>query len=274
MDLIITVALALALTPIAVFTTGIFRIILGVAFLIFFPGYTLMAALFPRKDSMGNFERVGLSLVLSFAVIALTGLVLNYTPWGIRFEPVFIAITSFILISSMVALARRRNLPQSEEFEPGLRIKMPRLDGTSRLDRALSVGLVLATIGALAVLVFVLATPRTEEPFTHFYILGAEDSIEHYPQRVVLGEQAEVTIGIINHEHREASYRVEVIFDGEIAQEIGPIDLATEQEWREKVNLVPFRVGDDQKVEFLLYEGNGDEPCSKLHIWLDVIEEE
>ena len=274
MDLIIIVVLALVLTPLVVFTTGLLRIILGTIFLLFFPGYTLMAALFPRKDSMEGVERVGLSLVLSFAIIALTGLALNYTPWGIRFEPIFIAITSFILITSMVALFRRRNLPKSEEFEPGIQVKMPRWGGASRLDKALSVGLLLATVGAIVVLVYVVATPKAEEPFTDFYIMGAEGLIEDYPQEVVLGEKTEVTLGIINHEHREASYRVEVIFDGERAQEMGPIGLTHEQEWREKVALVPVKVGEDQKVEFLLYEGGGSEPYLTLHIWLDVIEEE
>ncbi|MDH4300312.1 MAG: DUF1616 domain-containing protein, partial [Dehalococcoidia bacterium] len=60
------------------------RIVLGLPFLLFFPGYTLMAALFPKKDRLGGVERVALSFGLSIAVVPLVGLILNYTPWGIR----------------------------------------------------------------------------------------------------------------------------------------------------------------------------------------------
>jgi len=38
------------------------RIILGLPFLLFFPGYTLVLALFPRKEGLGGIERLALSL--------------------------------------------------------------------------------------------------------------------------------------------------------------------------------------------------------------------
>ena len=97
--------------------------------------------------------------------------------------------------------------------------------------------------------------------------------VEDYPQELVLGEQAEVTLGIVNHEHEHASYNIRVRWDGETAQEIGPIGLADEEEWRERVVLIPPKAGDDQKVEFLLYKGEGDEPYLALHLWVDVKQE-
>ncbi|MDY6912232.1 MAG: DUF1616 domain-containing protein, partial [Chloroflexota bacterium] len=116
MDLILIMLLTGILAPVIELTTGVPRIILGTIFLLFFPGYTLMAALFPRKDSMDGVERVALTFVMSFALVSLTGLVLNFTPWGIRLNPIFIAIASLIFIFSLAGLYRRGGLPSGEEF--------------------------------------------------------------------------------------------------------------------------------------------------------------
>ena len=48
-------------TVIILFPSNILRIILGLPFLLFFPGYTLVAALFTRKEGMSSIERVALS---------------------------------------------------------------------------------------------------------------------------------------------------------------------------------------------------------------------
>ena len=270
MELIFIMVLSLLMGLLIEFTTGPVRIILGAIFLLFFPGYALMAVLFPRKDSMEGVERVVLSFVLSFAIISLTGLALNYTPWGIRLVPMFVALASFICVTSLVALFRRRGLPQSERFEPRLHIKMPSWGPTSRLDMALSIVLVVAVMGAIAALVYVVTAPRAEEHFTDFYLLGSEGMLQDYPNELALGEQAEVTLGIVNHESEDVSYNIQVVFDGETVQEIGPITLADEEEWGDQVPLVPTRIGDDQKVEFLLFKGQGGKPYLTLHLWVDV----
>jgi uncharacterized membrane protein len=54
---------------------------------LFFPGYVFITALFPEKKELDNLERLALSLGLSIAIVPLIGLLLNYTPWGIRLIP-------------------------------------------------------------------------------------------------------------------------------------------------------------------------------------------
>ena len=78
------------------------RIILGLPFILFFPGYTLISALFPKRTSLGSIERVALSFGLSIAVVPLIGLILNYTPWGIRLYPILIALFAFIILMSFI----------------------------------------------------------------------------------------------------------------------------------------------------------------------------
>ena len=71
-ELIPLVLLVIVLiTVITLFPSNILRIILGLPFVLFFPGYTLMAALFPRRESVSGIERLVLSFGLSIAVVAL-----------------------------------------------------------------------------------------------------------------------------------------------------------------------------------------------------------
>ena len=70
------------------------RIIVGMIFVLFIPGYLLIQLLYPGKE-MDMIERLALSLGLSLALTALIGLILNYSPWGIRLEPMVILLSLF-----------------------------------------------------------------------------------------------------------------------------------------------------------------------------------
>lgn len=99
------------------FPSNILRIILGVPFLFFFPGYALVTALFIKKEELDGIERVLLSLVMSIVIILLLGLILNYTPWGIRLEPILYSTALFIFITSVIAWLRRGQLFRLEKAE-------------------------------------------------------------------------------------------------------------------------------------------------------------
>ncbi|NLZ55018.1 MAG: DUF1616 domain-containing protein, partial [Thermoanaerobacteraceae bacterium] len=61
--------------------------------------YALQAALFPKHREIRLAERIALSFALSVAVVALLNLLLNYTPWRINTNSVFINLASFIFLS-------------------------------------------------------------------------------------------------------------------------------------------------------------------------------
>lgn len=103
------------------FPSRVLQIVLGIPFILFFPGYVLMTGLFPKKG-MGGVERVALSLGLSIAVVPLIGLILNYTLWGIRLESILYSTASFIFIMSIVAWVRRRRLWEGERFGIGFQL--------------------------------------------------------------------------------------------------------------------------------------------------------
>ena len=110
------VVITLLLFPAVAFTSGGLRIALGLLFVLFFPGYTLLSALFPKRDDLDGIERIALSFGLSIAIVPLIGLILNYTPWGIRLYPILISITLFILIASGIAWYRQRRLAPAQRF--------------------------------------------------------------------------------------------------------------------------------------------------------------
>jgi len=123
--LIAVVVATLLLFPLVAFTGGGFRIAFGILFALFFPGYTLLSALFPKRDSLGGIERVALSFGLSIAVVPLIGLILNFTPWGIKLYPILISVTLFILVASGVAWYRQRRLASAQRFRVVVNLKLP-----------------------------------------------------------------------------------------------------------------------------------------------------
>jgi len=200
--LIAIIIVTLLLFPLVAFTSGAPRVIFGLCLVLFFPGYTLLSALFPRKGDLSGIERVALSFGLSIAVVPLIGLILNYTPWGIRVYPILISITLFILACSVVAWQRQRRFPDEEHFKVPFNFKLPRWSGMGNLDKVLSVGLIVAIVAALGCLGYVIAKPKQGEKFTEFYILGQEAKAENYPRELTVGEDARVILGVVNHEYQ------------------------------------------------------------------------
>lgn len=100
------------------------------------------------------------------------------------------------------------------------------------MDKALTIVLVFSVIGAIGVLVYVVASPKTPEKFSEFYILGSEGMAANYPRSLVLGESTTVTLGIVNKEHQDTVYQVAVTIDGEKVQDIRPVNLAHKENGR------------------------------------------
>jgi uncharacterized membrane protein len=83
------------------------RYVLGGVFVLFLPGFMLISALYPRSEDLDELERVALSIGLSLAIVPLIGLALNYTPWGIRLEPVMVSLALFSEVMAVVCVVRR-----------------------------------------------------------------------------------------------------------------------------------------------------------------------
>jgi len=81
------------------------RYLLGSLFVLFLPGYSFIKALFPTKD-IDNIERIALSIGMSLALVPIIGLLLNYTPWGIRTTSITLSLLALTIILTATAVIR------------------------------------------------------------------------------------------------------------------------------------------------------------------------
>jgi uncharacterized membrane protein len=182
---------------------------------LFIPGYCLIAALFPKNNDIGLSERIALSIGISIAVVLLIGLLLNFTPRGIRLDSVVIAITGLACTFVLVAHYRRAVLPSKSRFSmPFSEIASTIREGlfppeSDRVDRLLSGILALVLLIAIATTIYVIASPKESEHFSEFFILGEKGMATDYPGLIIVGQNYPMFIGVGNHEYGNMSYTIE-----------------------------------------------------------------
>ena len=189
--------------------------LLAILLVLFAPGYVLVAALFPGANAEGKpeiewIERIALSFGLSIAVVPLLGLLLNFTPWGIRFAPIVATIALFTGGVGYAAYWRRMQLPAERRLSLTVDLGVPDWKEYTALDKALTVALVASIVVAGGTLAYVILTPRPGETFTEFYILGPGGNASGYPRNLTVNETAGVILGIANHEGASVNYTVRV----------------------------------------------------------------
>ncbi|MDA4126922.1 MAG: DUF1616 domain-containing protein [Thaumarchaeota archaeon] len=85
------------------------RYVFGSIAVLFLPGYTLIEALYPKKEDLDGLERLALSIGLSLALVPLVGLLLNYTPWGIRLSPIIVSLSSLDIALVLAGAYRKES---------------------------------------------------------------------------------------------------------------------------------------------------------------------
>jgi hypothetical protein len=135
----ITMALAIA-TAIVVFTVPedafplvYVRYVLGTIFILWLPGYAFIKALFPQhlpfakaiarsldtsEKDLDTIERIALSLGMSLALVPIVGLLLNYTPWGIRLTPIVLSLLALTTIFATAAMIREHQTRTTQKPTP------------------------------------------------------------------------------------------------------------------------------------------------------------
>lgn len=265
---VLTVLLILA---IIVFPSNPARVVLGIPFTLFTPGYVLTVALFPRAGVIGNSERLALAFGFSLCILPLLGLGLNFTPWGILLVPMLIAIGVFIVAISAVAMHRRRQLPEANRFTVSFKLSLPSWREQTIFDKVLSVSLILAVVGATTVAGIAMTKPKAGSNLTEFYVLDTASTADDYPKELTLGEEGRVVLGITNSEHSVMNYRVEITIDNTMNSTIDNIVLESGQTWKQEVAFTPGKTGRNQEVVFLLFKGSETVPwLDPLRLWIDV----
>jgi uncharacterized membrane protein len=211
-DIIVFIFWSIILLPIVLFDMiETLKIALGLPFLLFIPGYMLIFILFPRKkeyNSIEGLERIGLSLGFSIALVSLVGLLLNYTPWGIRLEPILFTLFFLTEILGAIAIYRWKITNRDERFT--ISLKTSQIKSNKKIENILIIFLILSILIASTSIIYILVAPVTGESFTDFYILSPNHNVTNYPQDILVGENTSFIIGLINHEYTTMNYTIEI----------------------------------------------------------------
>lgn len=152
-------------------------------------------------------------------------------------------------------------------------VKNPSKATTAKIDRILSVILIISIILAIAMTVYVIVTPKQGEKFTEFYILGPNWTADDYPTDLTVGEEGRVIIGVVNHEYSNVTYWLETRVNETVITG-DEISLENNETWNGVFIFKMLRKGEDQKLNFLLYKDHSgnetEEAYRSLHLWVDV----
>ena len=284
-DLIAAIAIALLLLAfIALLPESAVRTLLGLIFVLFIPGYVAVAALFPSNERIDWIERIALSLGLSIAIVPLIGLALNYTPWGIRLEPILASLTIFVVVVSIVAYWRRMQLPEDERMRLDIEININWKE-MAFIDKALTIGIVIVLVATVSVIAYAVVNPPHGERFTQLALLDSNHMASDYPS----GSNGTVEVCIGNNEGEQTNYTLIIVlvednnnytslFYLTSLPDIAQLNLGEgiamnlsvpDNEWNNFTLSFEFDDIGEFKLRFLLYkEGEIDTPYREVYLWL------
>ena len=220
------------------------RIPLGLAFVLFVPGYVLVAALFPERgdrpteaaggttdqpfhttatgSGIGGAERVVLSVGVSLVVVPLIALLLTLSPWGLHTAPFVIGVSAVTLFGAAAATARRWAVPDADRFRVPYRtwlatLRARLLEPDTRGDAALNVLLVASVLLAAGAVGYAVAVPQDGDSYSEVALLTETEDGDlefvdgDHPLELEGNESDALVLRIDNHEHRTAAYTVVVV---------------------------------------------------------------
>jgi uncharacterized protein DUF1616 len=210
--------------------------LVGVVVVLLGPGYAISCAALPTR-ALGFWERLTLSLGLSIAAAAFTGLVLTWTPFGLRAATWLVALGTLTVVAAAIALWRRARSweapspapPHQGEGKTGVRV--PLLLGLATLIAA----------GAIAV-AYVGVIDQVQPGYTELWLLPAPATAPH-----------SIRIGVKNMEPGPVQYRLVVELANQKVEDWSPIELQPGQSWQATADL-PATLNAGGPVQAFLYK--------------------
>jgi uncharacterized membrane protein len=244
------------------------RTVLGIAFVVFCPGYALQAALFPGQKEIGVAERIALSFALSVAVVPLLVLFLTYTPWSIKESSVLFILSSYVFSVSILGIYRRSLLPEDECFK----VLIPKLAALrERFKGDMVFSTVVTGVFIFSLICFYLfAGTARSSGFSEFYLTTADNRVENFSQGLKRGSEVEFVVGLVNFELEDCDYRIKIYVDSRAYASIGPFMLKRGEKREKRIRLSPgIDFAGKAKVECVLFKDNDRKPYRTLQLWIE-----
>lgn len=245
--IVILTAFILGVTAVPGVNDTLIQILLGTPLVLFIPGYTLVAALFPAggepptegdeqrgelnsdintgtqssfddesRYSINSIERIALSFGLNIAVVSLLWLGLRFIFSETRLMWVITLLGVITLLLAAVATQRRLALPDDKQFSLSYSkwinlIRQNLLHPDSHTDQVLNILLIVSLLLIIGSVGYAVAVPP-QDGFSEFYLLTENEDgtlvADGYPSEFVGGESKSVILGITNNEHKPTEYTV------------------------------------------------------------------
>ncbi|GCF15063.1 hypothetical protein Harman_29980 [Haloarcula mannanilytica] len=288
------IALAATISPL----DGLLLAAVAIPFLLFVPGYALIAALFPDREStyqqhrLIGLERILYAVVASICLAVIVGVNLDFTGWPIRPVPVISVLAAVTLLSTFVALYRRFTSDSAAtktavQFNTGSNSTSQSSGGGVQL---VSIVVAVAILITLASVTFVAAQPQRGEAYTEFGLLIENNGTlqaDGYPEEMTLGESSELYFTVTNREQQQTNYIVVVQLTrtaptGDVLEK-ARLDTYTNttdpgETWRQSHTVTPVLEGERLRLTYLLYrdgvpaQPTVDNAYREIHIWVDVLQ--
>jgi len=188
------------------------RVVVAGAFLLFVPGYAVVAALFSRAGQLSLLERGVFSVGASLALVTLLGILLDRTPWGLELWSVLLGQLLVVGVLLAAAEAHRQRLPVAERAAPYVELRSllarvwRRRDAVGGGSRAVEVLLVIAVLASVGATAYAVAVPLPSQQFTELSVTGPDGTAAGLPSNATTGETVELLVAVRNNEHERSSY--------------------------------------------------------------------
>ena len=266
----------------------ILKIVIGLTSLIFIPGYLLLFVIFPTKKTDKGIDftqRIALSFGISLIIVAITGIVLNYTVGKIKLENALISIFIFEISIGIISTYRWFKTIPDERLVLSIDLNLLKLKNNfktkNKVDKILIISLIISILITTILFIFVITTPIVNEKFTVFNILGSDGSTTNYPRNITAEENSTIIIDVTNHEYQTINYTIEVWlinhtisfnestnekiisynnawFINKINTRLDHTDINSEEKWKPqweyKYTFNITKKGDNLTLAFLLYK--------------------
>ncbi|HUR62106.1 MAG TPA: DUF1616 domain-containing protein [Candidatus Thermoplasmatota archaeon] len=214
------------------------RLALGWLLPVLLPGYAFVAWLYPARRGnaacarcLGAWERAALGVVASVALTIVTGVALNFLPSGITLATMAYGLG--ILTLAFLVLAANSRLALVADDRPVFAWRTAPAGGLARTGLGMGALLAVSFVGLLVAVVAFPVAPA-EDSYSSLYLLGAGGKPQCLPSLYTEGEfrirapadvtcpafGGNVTIGVVNHEHKTVAYRMQVFWSDPTATDI------------------------------------------------------
>lgn len=270
-------------------------VVLGGLFLVFVPGYVLLAVIFPGngpqaqtngvpdfssvriEDGISHVERVALSFGVSVSLVPLFGLTIAALGAPLTPSTVTGTLSVFTVGCILGALFRRLRLPVEERFKLPLGQWASNtrtfLFGGSWSDSVVNVLLVICILVGFSAAAYAFSVPQPDAEFTSFALLTRTADGEYvssdYPTNFTEGEPQELVVSVTNNRRETAEYtvvatlqRVRPTGDDQVRvlsqreQRRFEVELSPNETWRRPHDITPQRSGTNLRLVYFLYRGD------------------